>query len=95
MIITVNGGSMVPTIVKGDRVHIRQAKCPVAVGQVVLCKDTYGKHMIHRVVAVTPAIVTRGDALESDDAPIDKVLGIVTRVEKTWISRLRRFTLRL
>ena len=93
LIITVNGGSMVPTIVKGDRVHIKRTSGPVGIGTLVLCVDIYGKHMIHRVVAVAPSVVTRGDALDSDDAPIAKTLGIVTWVEKTWNSRLRRISL--
>lgn len=94
-IITASGSSMVPTIVKGDRIHLRRPDREPQVGDIVLCKDRHGTYIIHRVTSTEPRLLTQGDASAEADDLIEEVLGLVTCVEKTWRSRLRRITLKV
>lgn len=93
-VISVNGGSMAPTIVRGDRLHGRILKGVPHLGEIVLCRDIGKKWLIHRVVAVTPWIRTKGDALSEEDLPIEEVAAVIYRIEKTLLSRLRRTKLK-
>jgi len=81
------GASMVPTIFPGDvlivrRETARSARC----GDVVLCSRA-GRFCAHRLVAKREqdgrlSLVTRGDALRENDAPLaeSELLGRVTTV---------------
>lgn len=95
MVICANGASMAPSIVKGDRLHVRRPSGPLHVGDVVLARTASGRHVIHRIIALEPEIVTCGDAVEEPDERIDELLMRVERIETTWRSRLRRLTLKI
>jgi phage repressor protein C with HTH and peptisase S24 domain len=89
------GSSMIPTIVRGDRLHIRKLAEPPRPGDILICQDVIGRYLIHRVVQTKPELRTQGDAVNELDPPIQEVLGIVYLIEKTWLSRLRRIKLRV
>jgi signal peptidase I len=93
-VVSANGGSMFPTIVRGDRIHLDFGSPLLKVGTIILARDRLGRHLIHRVVQLEPELITRGDACQTDDPPIESVLACVEKVEKTWCSRLRRIYFR-
>lgn len=108
-VLSANGASMVPTIVRGDRIHLEaspEVLGKLTHGDIVLARDALGRYLIHRIRVLQPAadsrvrdrssprIITRGDALDQDDPPIARVLAKVTRIERTWRSRLRRLYIR-
>lgn len=91
-VLEANGGSMFPTIVKGDRLHLARCRnSDINPGDIILAQDPYGRFLIHRVVQISPALRTRGDAMDSDDAERMDSIAIVRNIEKTFRSRLRRF----
>ncbi len=96
LVLQANGRSMFPAVVKGDRVHLVRVENNAAqVGDILFCRGVSGRFYIHRLVSLSPAPRTRGDALAQEDEEIAEILAKVSRVEKTWRSRLRRITLRL
>ena len=92
----VNGSSMLPAIRAGDILEVRAARASaMAPGKVVLFRRD-GRFFAHRVVRRDDGhLVTRGDALDHDDAPIGdrELLGEVVRVERSpWAFAMRIFT---
>jgi signal peptidase I len=75
---TARGGSMAPTFMDGDR--IRLIPCETASlkeGDVVACLDDEDCIIVHRIVAIERKdgkriIITRGDALEYSDPPVEE-----------------------
>lgn len=95
------GTSMVPSILPGDLVSIRQANLQdISLGEVVLFLQK-GRLFVHRVVgrkvAATadgpdePCLITRGDRLRHEDPPVmsSALLGRVVSVKrKNWEVKL-------
>jgi signal peptidase I len=85
----VTGGSMFPTFRAGEAITVApMTPGGVRLGDIVLFASRWGV-TAHRVVRVTRGregcvIITRGDALETFDAPVDAsaVLGRVVAVER-------------
>jgi signal peptidase I len=88
------GTSMVPSILPGDMVSIRQASLDeISPGEVILFSRN-GRLFVHRVVdrkiGSTPGspgethLITRGDRLRQDDPPISspELLGRVVSIER-------------
>lgn len=88
------GTSMVPSILPGDLVHIRQAGLnEISPGEVVLFLQN-GRLFVHRVVArkagaapgsaVDPSLITRGDRQQQNDPPVSssELLGRVVSIER-------------
>ena len=67
--VTVDGGSMAPTIGRGDLILVVPAPATVEPGMILVLR-VGGQLVTHRVVAVNPdgTFVTRGDANSVDDA---------------------------
>jgi hypothetical protein len=96
----VGGESMGPTIQSGDTVILEplasSPSCDDLLGQIVLCRDDFGRLRLHRLVRRCPSdparLITRGDNLASCDLPRDasQLLGRVVRVERSWARRLLR-----
>jgi signal peptidase I len=94
-IVGATGKSMIPTIVRGDRIHIKRPALTPSVGDIAVVRVRTGLFCIHRIRSVSPFIVTKGDASEIEDPPVDEIIGIVDHIERTWRSQLRRFFLKL
>jgi len=90
----VSGTSMVPSILPGDLVSIQKASLPdISAGEIVVYLRK-GRFVVHRVVdrnaAGTadhpegPRLITRGDRLRQDDAPVTELelLGRVVSIER-------------
>jgi signal peptidase I len=90
----VSGTSMVPSILPGDLVLIKKASLPdISAGEIVVYLRK-GRFVVHRVVdrnaAGTvdrpegPRLITRGDRLRQDDAPVSEqeLLGRVVSIER-------------
>jgi hypothetical protein len=84
------GSSMLPSILPGDILTIRQADVSeMGFGEIVLCVRG-NQFVIHRLLGRAaaassgPRWITRGDALMQNDPPVDEgqVLGRVTRIER-------------
>jgi signal peptidase I len=83
------GTSMVPSILPGDLISIQRAGVPeISIGEVVLYSRD-GRLFAHRVVGATAfsddaRLITRGDRLQYDDAPISsgELVGRVSCVER-------------
>ena len=64
-------GSMEPTFSAGDLIVVKEKSEDFAVGDIVVYQDI-GSLIVHRIVSVgEETVVTRGDANNADDAPID------------------------
>ena len=87
--ITATGGSMGPTLRAGDRLVVEHVSSEnVAIDDVIaFYRD--GRVIAHRVVRILDSrrgpFVTRGDALDSDDPPVefDQVIGRVLGGERS------------
>lgn len=85
----VTGSSMLPALWPGDILTIRQINLPEATpGQIVLYLRA-GRLFAHRVLECgqrggAAVLITRGDALETPDLPVDadELLGRVVRVAR-------------
>lgn len=90
VVIQANGRSMYPTLVKGDRIHLNVCtKDEARIGEIIFAR--FGKqYCLHRVVRENPCI-TKGDALDQVDPPIEEVYGKVMRIQMTFFSRIRRW----
>lgn len=90
ILIQANGRSMYPTIVKGDRILLKTCeKTQVKMGDIVFAR--FGRQFcLHRVVKDFP-LLTKGDALDQVDPPIEEVYGHVLEIQKTFFSRIRRW----
>ena len=90
----VTGTSMVPSILPGDTIAVDRAGLQdISVGDVVLFSQC-GRLYVHRVVragspeysgaSADPALITRGDRLGYDDAPVNAsaLLGRVVSIER-------------
>lgn len=88
--IQATGGSMFPAVVKGDRIHLRTCSLQEAkIGDIILAR--FGRqYCLHRVIKESP-FTTKGDALAQVDPPIEEVFGKVWQIEKTLLSRIRRW----
>lgn len=89
------GTSMVPSILPGDLIHVRRAgPLEISAGEVVLFIQN-GRLFAHRVVgrkvstlpsgmAGEPVLITRGDRLLQDDAPVSsaELLGRVVSIDR-------------
>jgi signal peptidase I len=83
------GTSMVPSILPGDLVSIlRVGISEVSIGEIVLYSRAR-RLFVHRVVCCTngpeqPLLITRGDHLDHDDAPVSsaELLGRVTSIQR-------------
>ena len=85
------GGSMIPWIRSGDLVFIERSDfAKVAAGDMILFERD-GRFFVHRIVGhakslpagkSAPLLITKGDALDEEDAPVSAVefLGRVTRI---------------
>lgn len=93
-VLTISGGSMHPTFVRGDKLYLHKPTKPIEVGDVVLVREDTGRYLIHRVVIAVPEIKTKGDALTELDGRIAEVIAIVASSRKTFTSRLRRIKLK-
>ena len=82
MRVVTHGGSMLPAILPGDELVVRRVCLRnISIGDVVLFRQQ-GRWFVHRVRKLLPAgsqpcLITRGDALPSDDAPVfpEEMLG--------------------
>lgn len=92
-IIAANGSSMIPTVVKGDRIHINPKDKEFAIGDLLFGREENGSLIIHRVVQIHPELVTKGDNVPLQTERIVEALGKVTRVQKTPRSIFRRIWL--
>ena len=90
----VSGTSMVPSILPGDFVSIQKASMPdISAGEIVVYLRK-GRFVVHRVVdrnaagaadhSEGPRLITRGDRLRQDDAPVTEpeLLGRVVSIER-------------
>jgi signal peptidase I len=90
----VSGTSMVPSILPGDLVLIKKASLPdISAGEIVVYLRK-GRFVVHRVVdrnaagtaarPEVPRLITRGDRLRQDDAPVSEqeLLGRVVSIER-------------
>jgi hypothetical protein len=80
------GRSMWPVIAPGDRIVARACAGPPRSGEIVVLRTPAGI-VTHRLIARRgdpPRLVTRGDWLDHDDAPVPEgaLLGVVHRVIK-------------
>jgi len=83
------GTSMAPSILPGDLVSVERAKLDeVSSGEIVLFSQN-GRWFVHRVVSrrsdpAMACLITRGDRLDYDDAPVTSsdLLGRVTRIDR-------------
>jgi hypothetical protein len=89
IVIGAQGLSMVPTIVPGDRIHLVRARRPIQIGDLVLAKGLQ-RFYVHRVVATSPRLRTKGDSAPVLDEEGVEAIAFVERIERTWLSRLRR-----
>ena len=93
------GGSMSPFIRNGDVLEVVPLKGKINIGDVVLCRSSYGNPVVHRVIyRNTESIITKGDSVPNSDQPVlsKQVLGRVVAVEKNgWRMRLDRPMVRL
>ncbi len=79
------GGSMSPFIRNGDVLEVVPFKGKINIGDVVLCRSSYGNPVVHRVIhRNTESIITKGDSVPGSDQSIlsKQVLGRVVTVEK-------------
>ncbi len=90
IVMQANGRSMFPTLVKGDRIHLKACtKEEARIGEIIFAR--FGKlYCLHRVVKEVP-LTTKGDALDQVDPPIEEVFGKVVEIQKTFFSRIRRW----
>ena len=86
----VTGQSMAPSIQSGDMVLVEPVD-PTALdpGDVVVCRDGFGRIRIHRLVQGAPGsapFITRGDNLSGNDRPKEasEILGRVVAVQGSW-----------
>ncbi len=81
---TVSGSSMRPFIRSGETVELASVTPGSLVpGMVVLVETTEGRHVLHRVIRVTPqGVFTRGDANFHEEGPFafDRILAMVTGI---------------
>ncbi len=80
---TARGGSMAPFIRDGERVTVRPLRGAPRRGHVVLAARADGEVLLHRIVRRERGVlITRGDALGTEDAPLrpEEVCGRVVRV---------------
>lgn len=81
----VYGGSMLPAVWPGDVLSIhRAAPADLTPGELVLCRME-DHFVVHRLVSKSEAsVITRGDALDWDDAPVlpCQALGRVVGIER-------------
>lgn len=84
--ITLNGGSMSPTILPGTRIRLHCHRRPPVVGEIVVYRQG-GSLVIHRLVEITSPpdilhLICLGDGNVFPDAPIpaEAVVGTVTAV---------------
>ena len=91
----VNGASMQPWLVAGDRVDLAAVEpARLRVGDIVLTGGS--RPLLHRVVRIDRAagvVVTRGDAADQDDPPLPlgDLVGRVVSVQRPWPVRLQRW----
>ncbi|HEX4782028.1 MAG TPA: S24/S26 family peptidase [Usitatibacter sp.] len=81
----VTGASMLPAIRPGDVLEVRSMGIDAVRGGDVVLFARDGRFFAHRVVRRgISSLVTRGDALESDDAPFGEaeLLGAVVAVQR-------------
>ena len=91
------GDSMLPSVWPGDVLTVRrQSFSESRVGQIVLCSRG-GQLMAHRIVSVeADRLITRGDSLPYNDAPVheDQILGRVVSIARNRRPISPDFTLR-
>jgi signal peptidase I len=87
----VTGDSMRPFLCGGETVTLRRVNpAEIRCGNLVLCRQTGGKLLLHRVVRILRGrglpvrIETQGDALWTPDEPVtsEQVLGRVAAIER-------------
>lgn len=70
---TARGRSMAPCIRDGESVRVRPLASRPRLGEVLLCRGSHGALLLHRVVRLTgTTVITRGDALANEDAPVPR-----------------------
>lgn len=93
LIITANGSSMIPTIVKGDRIYIDSSEKNFKIGEIIFGRDESGSLIVHRIVSTRPSLVTKGDNVAFQTEGIVEALGKVVKIKKTPRSIFRRIWL--
>lgn len=80
------GCSMLPSIWPGDVIAVRHARVfDIRPGKLVLYSREGGGFIVHRAVSCNPdALITRGDALKENDAPVQpsRILGEVVAIQR-------------
>jgi signal peptidase I len=80
----VTGSSMFPCMQPGDLLDVRRPDGPIQSGDVVVFQR-HDRLVVHRVVGQNgPLVVTRGDRLRHNDAPVSaaEILGCVAAIER-------------
>ena len=80
----VTGSSMFPSMQPGDLLDVRRPDGPIQSGDLVVFQR-HGRLVVHRVVGQSgDLIVTRGDRLRHNDAPVPaaEILGYVAAIER-------------
>ena len=85
------GGSMRPWLKPGTAVTLEPIECSekIRIGDVVFTIAD-GRPMLHRVVRVSPILITKGDALGCFDPPPQAVLGRAVGLSSPVIALLSR-----
>ncbi len=83
------GRSMSPFIRDGDTVIIAPTEGDPCIGDVVLCRNTEGNLLLHRVIRKTAeSVFTKGDAWLTDDGPVPykNIIGKAVRVSGSGVN---------
>ena len=92
-IITANGSSMIPTIVKGDKIHVDPSKRNFRTGEIIFGRDDSGALIVHRIVSTSPSLITKGDNVAFQTEGNVEALGKVVKIKRTPRSIFRRIWL--
>ncbi len=98
--ITLDGGSMIPTILPGTRLCLRCSHRLPLVGEIVACRQGSAL-IVHRLLEITgppnaPEFICRGDGNILPDAPVPAgaVVGVITQIAPRPFAKRVRFALR-
>lgn len=98
--VTLDGGSMTPTILPGTRLRLHCSRRLPGLGEIVACRQDSAL-IVHRLLQITgppdaPTLICRGDGNIVPDAPVpaEAVVGVVTQIAPLPFSRRLAFALR-
>lgn len=87
----VSGNSMLPFIKNNSRIKLAPAY-DYSLGDIIAF-ESGGKLIIHRIVALSPEIITKGDFNLKFDAPVSRGMILGKKIEKSSISKAINFSI--